>query len=123
MEIRQVPSCYDKNHLPALTSTQLLLFHEVYVKQVSGPTTTSWGNECNVLFPINEEGKLDVKRGVYETNNQPKKETFKYKQEGRFCLGLSKVENKYGTITWKRCPVFNYKGKNIVTIDAYKNKS
>ena len=26
--------------------------------------------------------------------NQPKKATFKYKQEGRFCLGVAKVESK-----------------------------
>ena len=24
------------------------------------------GNECNVLFPRNEEGKVNIKRGVYE---------------------------------------------------------
>ena len=63
---------------------------------------------------------MDVKRGVYETNNQPKRETFKYDKEGRFCLGVDKVESKDGTITGKRCPVFNYTDKKIVTIDAYK---
>ena len=62
-------------------------------------------------------------RGVYETNNQPNKATFKYKQEGRFCIGVSKVESKDETITGKRCPVFDYKGKKIVTIYAYRNKS
>ena len=77
-------------------------------------------NECNVFFPINEEGKVDVKRGVYDTNNQPKRATFKYEQEGQFCLGVAKVESKDGTITGKRCPVFDYTDKKIVTIDAYK---
>ena len=78
-------------------------------------------NDYNVLFPRNEEGKVDVKIGVYETNNQPRKATFKYDQEGRFCIGVAKVESKeYGTITGKRCPVFDYTGKKIVTIDAYK---
>ena len=81
-EIRHVTSCYDKNHFPSLTSTQLVFFDEVHCKQVCGPPTTIRGNECNVLFPRNEEVKVDVKRGVYETNNQPKKETFKYEQEG-----------------------------------------
>ena len=65
---------------------------------------------------------MDAKRGVCETNNQPKKETFKYDQEGQFCLGVAKVESKYGTITGKRCPVFGYTGKKTVTIDAYKKK-
>ena len=55
-------------------------------------------NECNVLFPRNVEGKVDGKRNVYETKNQPKKENFMYKQEGRLCFGMAKVESKYGTI-------------------------
>ena len=63
---------------------------------------------------------MDVKRYVYETNNQPKKETFKCEQEGRFCLSVAKVEGQDGTIIGKRCPVFDYIEKKIVTIDAYK---
>ena len=47
---------------------------------------------------------------VYETNNQPKRATFKYEQEERFYLGVAKVESKEdGTITGKRCTVFDYK--------------
>ena len=61
-----------------------------------------------------------MERGVYETNNQPKKATFKYDQEGRLYIGVDKVEIKYGKISGKRCPVFDYTEKNIVTIDAYK---
>ena len=43
--------------------------------------------------------------------------------EGQFCLGVAKVESEDGTITGKRCRVFDYTDKKIVTIDAYKNKS
>ena len=93
-EIRHLPSCYEKNQLPSLTSTQLVFFEEVHVKQVIGPPTTSRVNDYNILFPRNEEGKVDLKIGVYETNNQPKKATFKYEQEGRFCLEVAKVESK-----------------------------
>ena len=75
------------------------------------------------MFQINEEGKVDVKRGVYEANNQPKKANVKYKQEGHFCLGVAKIESKeYGTIIGKRCPVLDYTGKKIVMIDAYKKE-
>ena len=95
-------------------------YGEVHFQQVSGPPVTSKLDEDNVRLPRDEEGNIDVKNGKYETNNQPKKATFKYEQEGRFCLGLSKIEIKNGTITGKRCPVFDYSGKNIVTIDAYK---
>ena len=77
-------------------------------------------NDYNVLFPRDEEGKVDVERGVYEMNNQPKKANFKYDQEGRFCFGVAKVESKEdGTITEKRCPVLYYTEKKF-TIDAYK---
>ena len=73
------------------------------------------------MFPRNEEYKVDVERGVYDMNNQPKRETFKYEKEGRFCLGVDKVESKeYGTITGKRFQVFDYTGKKISTIDSCK---
>ena len=94
MEIGDVPSCYNKNQIPSLTSTWLVFFEGIHVKQVNRPPTTSRLNEYNVVFPRNEEGRVDVKIAVYETNNQLKKATFKYEQEGQFCLGLSKVESK-----------------------------
>ena len=91
MYIRHVPSCYDKYQIPSLTSTQLVFFDEVHVKQVCGPPTTSRVNEHNIVFPINKEGDVDVERGIYDTNNQPKRATFKYEQEGQLCLGVVKV--------------------------------
>ena len=120
MYIRHVPSCYDKYQLHSLISTQLVLFDKVCVKQVCGPPTTSRVNEHNILFPRNGEGKVDVEIGVCDTNNQPKRASFKYKQEGLFCLGVAKVESQDGTIIGKRCPVFDYTEKKIFTIDAYK---
>ena len=63
---------------------------------------------------------MDVKIGVYETNNLPKKATFNYEQEGRFYLRLAKVESKDGTITGKCCLVFDYTGKKMVPIDSCK---
>ena len=45
---------------------------------------------------------MDVGRGVYYTNNRPKRENFKYEQEGIFCIGVAKVESKkYETMTGK----------------------
>ena len=49
-----------------------------------------------------------------------KNATFKYEQEGRFCLRAANIESTNGTITGKQCLVFDYTGKKIVTIDAYK---
>ena len=64
-----------------------------------------------------------MERGVYDINNQLKRATFKYEQEGRFCLGVDKVENKEdGTIIGKRCPVFDHTGEKNFTIDDFKKK-
>ena len=63
-----------------------------------------------------------MERGVYNTNNQRKRENFKYEQEGRFCLSVAKVENQDGTIIGKRCPVLDYTEKKTVTINAYKKE-
>ena len=35
---------------------------------------------------------------------------------------MAKLESQYGTIIVKRCPVFDYTEKKIVTIDAYKKE-
>ena len=82
----------------------------------------SKANEHNIRFPRDEEGNIDVKNGEYDTNNQPKKSTFKYEQEERFCLGVANIEGKNGTITGKQYLAFDYSGKKIVTIDVYKKK-
>ena len=105
MEIRHEPSWYDKEQLPSLTSTQLVFFDEIHIQQMCGPPVTSKMNEHKIRFPRDEEGNVDVKNVQYGTNNQPKKATFKYEQEGRFCLGMAKMESKNGEITGKRCPV------------------
>ena len=65
---------------------------------------------------------MDVERGVYNTNNQAKRSTFKYEQEGRFCIGVAKVEVQDGTIIGKRCLLFDYTEKKIFTINAYKKE-
>ena len=75
----------------AKISTRLVLFDKVHVKQVSGPPPKSRVNDYDVLFPRNEEGKVNLGIGVYETNNQRKKATFKCEQEGQFCLSVAKV--------------------------------
>ena len=72
------------------------------------------------MLPRNEDEEVDVERGVYDTNNLPKRATFKYKQEGRLCLGVAKIEGQDSTIVGKRCPLFGYTEKKIVSINAYK---
>ena len=63
-----------------------------------------------------------MERGVYATNNQPKRANLKYEQEGQFCLCVAKVEGQDGTIIGKSSSVFDYTEKKIVTIDAYKKE-
>ena len=94
MEIRHEPSWYNKEQLPSLTSTQLVFFDDTHVQQVCGPPVTSLVNEHNNRFPRDEEGNFDVKNCQYGINNQPKKATFKYEQEGRFCLGVAKIGDR-----------------------------
>ena len=91
MEIRHEPSWYDREQLTSMKSTQLVFFSEFHIQQVSVPHMTSNVNEHNIRFPRDEEGNIDVKTGKYDTNNQLKKSTFKYEQERRFCLGVSKI--------------------------------
>ena len=64
-----------------------------------------------------------MERGVYDTNNQPKRARFKYEQEGQLCLGVAKVEVQYGTIISKRCPVFDYTDKKNVIIEALQKRN
>ena len=122
VEIRHEPSWYDKEQLPPLTSTQLVFFNDIHVQQVFGPPVTSKVNKHNIRCPRDEEGNVDDKNVQYRTNNQPKKATFKYEKEGRFCLGVSKIESNSGTITGKQCTVFDYTNKKIVKIDVYKKE-
>ena len=88
---------------------------------IGGPLTGK-SNENNIWFPRDEDRKIDVKTGKHDMNNQPKKAIFNYEQEGRLCLGVAESESKNGPITGKQCPIFDYSGGKIVTIDAYKNK-
>ena len=78
VEIRHEPSWYNKEQLLYLTSTHIILFDEVHIQQVSGPPVTSNVNEHNIRFPRSEEGNIDVKNSKCDTNDQPKKATFKY---------------------------------------------
>ena len=80
VEIRHEQYWYYKEQLPSLTYTQIVLFNEVHIQQVSGPPVTNKLNEDNIRFPRDEGGNIDVKTGKYDTNNQPKKATFKYEQ-------------------------------------------
>ena len=60
VEIRHEPSCYDKEELPSMASTQLAFFNEVHVQQVSGPPVTRNVKEQKIRFPRDEEGNIDV---------------------------------------------------------------
>ena len=119
VEIRHVPSWYDKEQLPSLTYTQLSFFDEVHIQQVSVPPTKSKLNKHNIQFTSDEEGNIDIKSGKFGTNNQQKKANFKYEQEGIFFLGVANIKSKEGAVTGKWCPVYDYTRK-ILTIDAYQ---
>ena len=55
-----------------------------------------------MFFPRDEEGKVNMERGVYDTNNKPKRANFQCGKEGPFCLGVAKLKSKEDrTITRK----------------------
>ena len=64
VEIRHEPSWYDKEQLPSLTSSQLVFFDGVHIRQVSGPPVTSKVNEHNIWFPRDEEGNIAISTQV-----------------------------------------------------------
>ena len=74
-----------------MTSTQLVFFDEAHIQKFSGTPMTSTCNKHNIRFPRDEDRNIGVKSGKYDTNNQPKKATFKYEQEGRFCLVVANI--------------------------------
>ena len=80
VEIRHVPSYYDKHKIPSLASTQLVFFDDIHIKKISGPLTTSRLNEYNFLFPIDKYGKVDVENDIYDMRIQQKKRNFNYKK-------------------------------------------
>ena len=68
MEIRHEPSWYDKEQLPYMTSTQIVLFNKVHIQQVSVPTVQVEQKQ-HMVSKKNEEGNIDVKTGKYDKNN------------------------------------------------------
>ena len=60
VEIRHEASWYDKEQLPPMTSTQIVLFNEVHVHKVGGPPVTRKVKEHKIRFPRDEEGNIDV---------------------------------------------------------------
>ena len=69
MEKRHVTSCYEKNQLHSLKSTQLELFDKVHVKQVSGPPTTSQVNDYNLFSPNELRREIGCVGTVYNGYN------------------------------------------------------
>ena len=48
--------------------------------------------------------------------------TFKYSQQARFCLGVTKMRLLNGAIKGRKLKVFDYTSKRLVTIKNYNNK-
>ena len=73
VEIRHEPSCYEKEQLPYLKSTQLVFFDDVHIQQAIGLPVRSKLNKHNTRLPRDEEGNIDFKTGKYDAHNQPKR--------------------------------------------------
>ena len=73
VEIRHIPSCYEQINF-LLWHKPSLYFYETHIQLISDPTKTIRLNEYNVLFPRDKYGKVDVKNGICDMNNQQKKQ-------------------------------------------------
>ena len=79
--------------------------------------------QMNVIFCFQEMKKRKwMGKEVFIIQTINWREQPLYKQEGRFCLGVAKVEGQDGKIIGKRCTLFDYTDKKIVTISACKKE-
>ena len=74
-----------------------------------------------IRFPRNEDGSYNPAGS--HLNPEQTNTTFKYTQQARFCLGVSKVRNfETGEVEGRRSRVFSYTNNKIVSIAEYKIK-
>ena len=112
-----IPNYYNPDLLPHLTTEQVIFYDEMHVKQEGG---TLFHNQEQIRFHRDTSGKYNPT----STTLGPKSAitTFKYAGQARFCLGVTKVRLLDGTTEGKRCKVFDYTSKQILTIQDYDKR-
>ena len=112
-----IPHEYDPLHLPSIISEQIVWYDEMHIKQEGG-TNTNDGYQ--VRFHRDENGKYSPSSPRLAPNNM--KATFKYPEQTRFCLGVCKVKLENGSFEGRKCRVFDFTCKKIISIEDYEKK-
>ena len=109
-----LPPAFNPSTLPVISRSQIVYFDEIHIEQHGGPITSD-GNQ--IRFPRNSGGTFHLEGGYGDKLYCP---TFKYPSQARFCLGVAKVSLLDGSTEGRRCDVFDYMQKKIVTIKDYE---
>ena len=109
-----IPDAFNPSVLPHITRCQIVYFDEMHIEQHGGPITSD-GNQ--VRFPRNPDGTFNRSGSYGDTLYCA---TYKYPNQARFCLGVAKVMKLDGTVEGRRCNVFDYTSKKVVTIKDYE---
>lgn len=103
---------------PRLPINKSYFFDEVHVKQEGGSFIH---DKLQILFPRDHTtGNYNPTSTTIATKEHTT--TFKYSQQAQFCLGITKVCLLNNAIEGRKCKVFDYTSKLIVTITDYNKK-
>jgi len=78
--------------------------------------------QLQIRFPRDADGKYSPVSPTNQTliySDKLAAPTFKYAQQGRFCLGVASVELMDGTITGRK-KVYDYTGQRLVSVKEYE---
>ena len=113
-----IPHEYDPLHLPSITCEQIVWYDEMHIEQEGG---ANGNGGYQVRFHRDEEGKYSPSSPRLAPENR--KTTFKYPEQARFCLGVCKVKLLNGSFEGRKCRVFDYTCKKIISIQDYEMKT
>jgi hypothetical protein len=104
------PSYFDPEILPPLSQHPLFFFDECHNKceiGTTGETVYTFPRDNDVVY--SRDGDI----AKVETNLH-----VKYAKEGIFSFGVASVKLLDGTVEGRRCRIFDYSAKNLITITA-----
>lgn len=105
---------WDDNILKPLWNASIIVYDERHRNIQSGPPNKYLVNVCVDEFgePTTEDAGGTFPPEYYRI-------AFKYPSQGRFCFAAALTETIDGTLTGVKPPIFDYTGKNIVTLKTW----
>ena len=111
-----LPRCFEPTLLSSIDRSQIVFWDETHIAQEGGmPSRTG----VSIRFPRDGNGQLTIdinEDNPVTYNDEPKKQTYKYSQEARFCLGVGIISTGEGCIKGIKAKSFSYTGQTLVTI-------